>query len=196
MLKDLLAGDMERYYGHRPSTFEFIKYFIHPRTQAVGLFRLSQWFSRKGIIPLAQALELFNMIVWNCELSHKMEVGRGLRILHTLGVGLAFASAGENLTVNVAVIVAGGEHDDEFDLSNRPRFGNNVTIHLGARIFGGITVGDNVIIGAHTLVNRSVPANCVVAGCPARIIRHLPGYVQPPDPESYCKDITKQEKHL
>jgi len=193
VLKDLLAGDMERYYGHRPSRFEFIKYFIHPRTQAVGLFRLSQWFSRKGLIPLAQALEVYNMIVWSCELSHKMEVGRGLQIFHTIGVGLAFASAGENLTVNMGVIVAGEEHDDEFDVSRRPRFGDNVTIHLGARIFGGITVGDNVIIGAHTLVNKSVPANCVVAGSPGRIIKHLPGYVPPSDPESYCKDATTKE---
>ena len=190
MLRELLVGDMVRYYGRRPTTVDFVKFFIHPRTQAIAFFRLSQWCSRRGLGPLAQAFQLYNMIVWNCELSHKMEVGAGLHIEHTIGVGLAFARAGENLTVNMGVIVGGEEHDPVFDVTKRPCFGSNVTINLHATVFGGISVGDNVIIGAHSLVNRNVPSTCVVAGCPARIIKHLPGFVAPADPQTYCRDIT------
>jgi acetyltransferase-like isoleucine patch superfamily enzyme len=49
--------------------------------------------------------------------------------------------------------------------------GNNVWIGYGAQILRGVTVGDNSIIGASAVVNKDVPANAVVGGVPARIIR-------------------------
>ncbi len=49
--------------------------------------------------------------------------------------------------------------------------GNNVWIGYGACILRGVTVGDNAIIGTNAVVTRDVPANAVVAGVPARLIR-------------------------
>jgi acetyltransferase-like isoleucine patch superfamily enzyme len=51
------------------------------------------------------------------------------------------------------------------------RVGNNVWIGYGAQILRGATVGDNAIIGASAVVTKDVPANAVVAGAPARVIR-------------------------
>jgi acetyltransferase-like isoleucine patch superfamily enzyme len=51
------------------------------------------------------------------------------------------------------------------------RIGNNVWIGYGACILRGVTVGDNAIIGTSAVVTRDVPANAVVAGVPARVIR-------------------------
>jgi acetyltransferase-like isoleucine patch superfamily enzyme len=49
--------------------------------------------------------------------------------------------------------------------------GNNVWIGYGAQILRGVIVGDNAIIGATAVVSKDVPANAVVAGVPARVIR-------------------------
>jgi acetyltransferase-like isoleucine patch superfamily enzyme len=49
--------------------------------------------------------------------------------------------------------------------------GNNVWIGYGACILRGVTVGDNAIIGTSAVVTKDVPANAVVAGSPARVIR-------------------------
>jgi acetyltransferase-like isoleucine patch superfamily enzyme len=51
------------------------------------------------------------------------------------------------------------------------RVGNNVWIGYGAQILRGVTVGDNAIIGASAVVTKDVPANAVVAGAPAQVIR-------------------------
>lgn len=51
------------------------------------------------------------------------------------------------------------------------RVGNNVWIGYGACILRGVTVGDNAVIGTSSVVTRDVPANAVVAGVPARLIR-------------------------
>jgi acetyltransferase-like isoleucine patch superfamily enzyme len=51
------------------------------------------------------------------------------------------------------------------------RIGNNVWIGYGACILRGVTVGDNAVIGTCAVVTKDVPANAVVGGVPARIIR-------------------------
>ena len=51
-----------------------------------------------------------------------------------------------------------------------PRIGDDVYFGPGAKVFGGITVGDGAVIGANAVVNRDVAAGAVVAGVPARVI--------------------------
>jgi acetyltransferase-like isoleucine patch superfamily enzyme len=51
------------------------------------------------------------------------------------------------------------------------RVGNNVWIGYGACILRGVTVGDNAVIGTSAVVTKDVPANAIVAGVPARVIR-------------------------
>jgi acetyltransferase-like isoleucine patch superfamily enzyme len=51
------------------------------------------------------------------------------------------------------------------------RVGNNVWIGYGACILRGVTIGDNAIVGTNAVVTSDVPANAVVGGVPARVIR-------------------------
>ena len=52
--------------------------------------------------------------------------------------------------------------------------GSNVWIGYGACVLRGVSVGDNSIIGTNAVVTRDVPANAVVTGIPARVIRYRP----------------------
>lgn len=51
--------------------------------------------------------------------------------------------------------------------------GNYVWIGGGAIVLPGVTIGDNCVIGAGSVVTKSIPANSVAAGNPCRIIRKL-----------------------
>ena len=64
--------------------------------------------------------------------------------------------------------------------------GENVWIGENARICKGVTIGDNSIVGANAVVTKDVPANCIAAGNPARIVRE--NIDQLPDPEG-CKSF-------
>ncbi|HYF26402.1 MAG TPA: acyltransferase [Baekduia sp.] len=51
------------------------------------------------------------------------------------------------------------------------RVGHNVWVGYGACLLRGATVGDNAIVGTNTVVTKDVPADAVVAGAPARVLR-------------------------
>src|ERR671917_2541038 len=51
------------------------------------------------------------------------------------------------------------------------RVGNNVWIGYGACILRGVEIGDNAIVGTNAVVTKDVPANAVVGGVPARVLR-------------------------
>ncbi len=53
------------------------------------------------------------------------------------------------------------------------RIADNVWIGMGAVILKGVTIGENSVVAAGAIVTKDVPPNCVVAGNPATIVKHL-----------------------
>lgn len=51
------------------------------------------------------------------------------------------------------------------------KIGHNVWMGYGACVLRGVTIGDNAIVGTSSVVPRDVPANAVVGGAPARLLR-------------------------
>jgi hypothetical protein len=53
------------------------------------------------------------------------------------------------------------------------KIGNNVWVGAHATILQGVTIGDNAIIAAGAVVAKDVPANVIVGGVPAKIIKYI-----------------------
>jgi acetyltransferase-like isoleucine patch superfamily enzyme len=51
------------------------------------------------------------------------------------------------------------------------RVGNNVWVGYGACVLRGVSVGDNSVVGTNSVLPKDVPANAVVGGVPARVLR-------------------------
>lgn len=97
-------------------------------------------------------------------------MGAGLHFSHPTSVVIGDRLVlGKRCRLYQQVTLAGApKGDDAF-----PRLGDDVTVYPGAKVIGEGRVGNNVIIGANAVVNRSFGDNVVLAGVPARVIKRL-----------------------
>lgn len=93
-------------------------------------------------------------------------VGGGILFAHPYSTVLNAEEIGENFSCIHCTTL--GKKGDK-----RPIIGNNVSLGANVTIIGGVRIGDNVTVGAGSVVVKDVPDNCVVAGNPARIIKQL-----------------------
>lgn len=68
------------------------------------------------------------------------------------------------------------KYNDFINSSGKVVIGNNIYFGVNCTVLKGVTIGDNCIIGAHSLVTKDIPANSVAAGVPARVISSLDEY--------------------
>jgi len=111
-------------------------------------------------------------IPWNLNLGDQSAVGDGA-ILYALGT----ITLRESCTISQYVHVCAGSHD--YSKSDRPLTKPPITIGAGAWVcadaFIGpdVLVGDGAIVGARTVVVKDVPANVMIVGNPAKVVREL-----------------------
>ena len=85
---------------------------------------------------------------------------------------------GDNALIGQQVVIATLNHDlapdKRANMSPAPvKIGNNVWIGAHATILAGVTIGDNAVVAAGAVVTKDVPANSVVGGVPAKIIKEI-----------------------
>ena len=121
---------------------------------------------RKPFSLLYKVLYKFIQVITGIELPCEVAVGKNFRIDHFGGIIISgFASFGDNCVIRDGVTVGLRRVDDPV----APQIGHNVDIGTGAKVLGGITIGDNVVIGANAVVLEDVPSNSIAVGVPARI---------------------------
>lgn len=96
------------------------------------------------------------------------KIGAGLYLPHPGNVVIhGQAAMGEGCCLSQGVTVGISGRGDERGV---PTLGNRVYVGVNAVVVGKITVGDDAVIGANSLVRADVPAHCTVLGVPAVVI--------------------------
>lgn len=135
-------------------------------TSANVLFRFSSQLATTSVgKPVALLLQWINQWLNQCVIGTGATFGPGFVLLHPVGVVInSKVRGGSNIAIESGVVIG-----DEKGVS--PTLGCNVFVGAGAKIIGGVEIGDNVNIGANAVVVRSLPSNCTAVGIPARVVR-------------------------
>jgi serine O-acetyltransferase len=172
MLKHLNA-DMERYRAllGTPGRGGGYSAFFHPRMLPVALCRLAGSLHRSGLSPLSKIISLVNLAIFGIEVSPRVDIGPGLFFPHTVGTVIGAARIGKNATIFQGVTLGAVRLDMAFRELERPVLGDDVLVGAGAKVLGGVRIGDGARIGANAVVLDDVPPGSLAVGIPARIVR-------------------------
>lgn len=149
------------------SPLTLINVLLYPGVMAVIVFRLASFFHRWYLRPFSRLLYILNLVLFGAEMMPSAKVGPGFAMPHPVGVGLGGGvRMGRNVRMFGLVRLGG-----QFGTNGQPTVGDDCWLLDGAKIFGGVTIGDRSVVGADSLVLDSIPSDVIAAGRPARVIR-------------------------
>jgi maltose O-acetyltransferase len=116
-----------------------------------------------------------------CDYGYQIRIGAGVFAnFGLIALDVAPITIGDDVQIGPSVQLLTPTHPVEADLrlakweAARPiTLGANVWLGGGVIVLAGVDVGDNTVVGAGSVVTRSLPANVVAVGAPARVIRSL-----------------------
>lgn len=131
--------------------------------------RLIRW--PLAVIHLMLA-KLFGEMLFGVTIGVAAKIGQRLTIEHSGGIVVhGCAEIGDDCVIRQGVTIGNRRMDAPFEA---PKIGNRVNIGAGAKILGGVTIGDDVSIGANAVVLKDVPTGAIAVGVPAIIIYPKP----------------------
>ena len=134
-------------------------------TAAMVLYRLMQWAGRRRLSPLGLIFNKLNAVLNNCIIGRGADFGPRFVLIHATGVVINGAVRGGSDVRLEHQVTIGSEG------RRSPVLGDRVFIGAGAKIIGGVRIGNDARVGANAVVVHDVPAHCTVVGVPARIVR-------------------------
>jgi len=137
-----------------------------PGVQAVIVFRFGQWLDSQPSLlklllqPIYFVLNGLVQIMWGIELPRSAMIGPGLYIGHFGGITIApGVIIGRNCDISQHITIGLSGQGEKAGV---PTIGDNVYIAPGAQVFGKISVGSNVKIGANAVIYKDIPDNAIV----------------------------------
>jgi UDP-2-acetamido-3-amino-2,3-dideoxy-glucuronate N-acetyltransferase len=151
-------------------------------------------------VKLGKGVKLSKFInLYGCEIGDDTKIGAFVEIQKNASVGRqckisshTFICEGVTIEDNVFIghgvmfindiyprATANGQLQTEADWKvERTVIKNGASIGTGATILANVTIGENAIVGAGSVVTKNVPANCIVAGNPAKMLRKIESVVE------------------
>lgn len=175
---ELIKSDFYRYYGDAMGGVHMCLFIcflaIVPLNESFKYtfwLRLSQ--NKTPLYPLARFMHWWLSHRYQVHINRHVKIGYGFMIAHMTPMVMNWKTEiGNNCTVYQFCSIGSST-------GRAAKIGNNVYIGPHASIVGEVTIGDNVTIGAGSVVTKDVPNNATVVGTPAKVISLQPKFLCP-----------------
>ena len=142
--------------------------FCYPGLQALLMYRVARWMRNVGIPFVPRFISHLARFLTGIEIHPGATIGKGVFIDHGMGVVIGeTAIIGDYALIYQGVTLGGTGKETG---KRHPTLGECVVVGAGAKVLGNLQIGNNVRIGAGSVVLRDVPSDCTVVGVPGRIV--------------------------
>lgn len=144
-------------------------FFCYPGFHAVLMHRLAHRLYQWHLPLVPRMMSQLSRFLTGIEIHPGARIGRRFFIDHGMGVVIGeTAEIGDDVLLYQGVTLGGTGNETG---KRHPTLGNRVVVGTGAKILGNIKIGDNVRIGAGSVVVHPVPDHSTVVGIPGRVVR-------------------------
>jgi serine O-acetyltransferase len=166
-----IAQDLQAVFERDPAATSRVEVFLtYSGFHALLAYRVSHWLWTRRIPLFPRIISQLARWLTGVEIHPGATIGTGFFIDHGMGVVIGETTEiGDYVTLFQGVTLGGTGKERG---KRHPTLGNHVVVGAGAKVLGGIRIGDNVKVGANAVVLRSVPANSTVVGNPGRIVKY------------------------
>lgn len=156
----------------------------YPGIHAVLIHRIAHLMWNLGIPFIPRYLNLLSHQLTGVDIHPGAKIGERFFIDHGTGVVIGeTAEIGDDVTMYQGAVLGGTSLDP---VKRHPTLKNNIVVGAGAKILGPITIGNNVQIGANSVVTKNIPDNSIVVGVPGQIVTEDRDMKE--DVEQFCHD--------
>jgi serine O-acetyltransferase len=142
--------------------------FCYPGLQALVFHRFAHWLNLLGLPFIPRLISHLSRFFTGIEIHPGAVIGKGVFIDHGMGVVIGeTAIVGDGCLIYQGVTLGGTGKESG---KRHPTLGEGVVVGAGAKILGNLYIGNNVRIGAGSVVLRDVPSDCTVVGVPGRVV--------------------------
>ncbi len=174
-----LGEDIAAMRQRDPAARSNLEVFLtSPGIHALFWHRVAHWLWRWEWFLLGRLVSHFSRGLTGIEIHPGATLGRRVVIDHGMGLVIGeTAVVGDDCLLYHGVTLGGKNATSRNEVEGRrhPRLGERVSVGAGATILGPITIGDDAVIGAMSVVLKDVPPNSLAVGIPAKVkkrIRH------------------------
>lgn len=172
-----------------PAIRSSIEVILYPSFWAVINHRIAHSLYKKKRFFWARVISQISRGLTGIEIHPGAQIGKRFFIDHGMGVVIGeTAEIGDNVMLYHGVTLGGTGKDK---IKRHPTVGDNVLIGAETIVLGPVTIGSNTKIGAGSVVLEDIPANVTAVGSPTKIVRKDGVRIKPTDPSEF----TKKKKH-
>ena len=166
---DAVRADLSAVFERDPACHSYLQAFLfYKGFHALECYRIAHWLWTNGRTTLAQFLQSRVSELLAVDIHPASLIGRGIFIDHATGIVIGETAVVEDDVSMLHGVTLGGTGKEKGD--RHPKIRRGVLLAAGAKVLGNIEVGEYSRVGAGSVVLKSVPAGCTVAGVPARVI--------------------------
>lgn len=165
-----IREQVQTIFREDPAAKSVVEIFLcYPGFHAILLHRFAHQLHSWRVPLLPRVISQVSRFFTGIEIHPGATIGRRFFIDHGMGVVIGETTEiGDDVLLYQGVTLGGTGNETG---KRHPTLGNHVVVGTGAKILGNIKIGDNVRIGAGSVVVHPVPDNCTVVGIPGRVVK-------------------------
>lgn len=171
MFLDRIKEDIQTIFDNDPAAKSIPEVILcYPGLHALVLHRVAHKLFEMKIPLVPRIISNISRLITGIDIHPGATIGRKFFIDHGMGVVIGETTIiGDNVLVYQGVTLGGTGKETG---KRHPTLKNNIVVGSGAKVLGNITIGNDVRIGAGSVVITDVPDDSTVVGIPGRIVMH------------------------